>query len=1553
MVTLQNMVQNETKKRRTSIVLRTLLMLTLLPLLLMGGAIVALYIPQIQNYAVEKVCESVKISSGYDIKMRSFHLSFPLKATIKDFEVAKNDTTIAKGEQIETSIRILPLIKGRIEVDYLSVDQTTADTYNIIDGVSINGNIGHLRVTSRSINPSGEKAKINHLHIADSNVDILLKEKEKEDSTSTPFNWLFTLRKGNISNVKVSLNMPADTTTFNVKIDALKINNANIKPGEGSYSADDIIIENSNVAYDIGTLPDSIAPLNHIVLNGIDLSANDIIFETPVICADINNLSFTQPNGVKIVQATTKFAADSNKLDIEKLQLRTANNSRIKLDAAISTGFLYKDKESEIKTDASLLINKKDLRRLLPDTQYKRLQFLPDSLLQAYTRLSGTSANLHIDTLTAEIPGLIHIETSGTLHNINNSKLMRGNATLNGYITDIHRIIEQRIIPDSIEKQTLRIAGSTTIENQQYSAMMRLRTNNGRAIIGGSYNTNTQEYTARARARNINIADILSDVPLHKVTMSLEATGKGFDLFADSTQYNCNLNIDTIFIDSTRLTNIHFTARQKEKDSHIEATSTDSALQMRIKMQSRFDRQEIINHTLLTLQSANLELLQLTQAPLTATMEIDIQAYSNMLDCHSAKVTGNNIRLITSDKTYTPAELQFTGYTSPDTSYTHLHTGDLSVNGTLGCGYSRLLESFEQIKSMYEQGRVSEKTLYYIQDFQRKLPSMTLNINCGRGNIFSNFMRFNRTDFNSFDLTLSIDSINGINGSAGLYQLKREDIQLDTIHFSLRQDDNRLRYFAGIRTRSLNPEQPKLKFYSALYGALQDDSISTNFIFRDNNDNVSARIGINTLLLPEGLDIRFKPKATLFNKPFVFNTDNYLLLRKNMEIRTNIELTDSNESGMRLFSSKDSTVLRDISLELFNVDLQAATRIIPYAPDIAGILNMDLHYKDDDKGISISSDISGTDIVYDGTPIGDETIELTYLPKRNDTHYIHTALLHNEREVLNISGDYNSNNQRQPINGKARLTHFPLSLSSAILKETGIKLDGYIDSELSIKGRLDAAEADGYVNFDSVYADAPTFGTRLHLNDGRVEIKENKLLFDNFDIYAHSSTPFQVKGTIDLKNLTNPQFNLRAHATNYELINAKRTKGAMLYGRMFINLNSSVNGTLNALKLNGSATLLGKSDITYILPETPLAAENELDGLVTFVNFADTTQVDKAEEQELDFGNLQMNITLDIEEGARINADFDENRNSYIELQGGGKLHLTYSNEANINLTGRYTLSNGQLKYTLPIIPLKTFSISDGSYINWTGDIANPTLNITALERITSSVTMDDGNTQAVAFDVGVELSNTLENMGLSFTLSAPENAAVQNQLNTLDKETLNKYAVTMLITGAYIGSEGGLSVSNAISSFLDARINDIAGNAMSSVNISVGITDVENAETGNTYKNYSFSFAKRFWNDRLTIVIGGEVNSGDTHNRNESFINNVSLEWKVSDNSNRYIRLFYDKNYESILEGEIIETGIGYVYKRKLDSLKELFLFRRKDKREELLIRQLNNSTKEPRKKK
>ena len=71
----------------------------------------------------------------------------------------------------------------------------------------------------------------------------------------------------------------------------------------------------------------------------------------------------------------------------------------------------------------------------------------------------------------------------------------------------------------------------------------------------------------------------------------------------------------------------------------------------------------------------------------------------------------------------------------------------------------------------------------------------------------------------------------------------------------------------------------------------------------------------------------------------------------------------------------------------------------------------------------------------------------------------------------------------------------------------------------------------------------------------------------------------------------------------------------------------------------------------------------------------------------------------------------------------GPDLRMLYNSDG-IRLTGRYTLTSGEMKYSLPVIPLKTFTIQDGSYVEFTGDPMNPTLNITATERNPSSAVM-------------------------------------------------------------------------------------------------------------------------------------------------------------------------------------------------------------------------------------
>ena len=66
-----------------------------------------------------------------------------------------------------------------------------------------------------------------------------------------------------------------------------------------------------------------------------------------------------------------------------------------------------------------------------------------------------------------------------------------------------------------------------------------------------------------------------------------------------------------------------------------------------------------------------------------------------------------------------------------------------------------------------------------------------------------------------------------------------------------------------------------------------------------------------------------------------------------------------------------------------------------------------------------------------------------------------------------------------------------------------------------------------------------------------------------------------------------------------------------------------------------------------------------------------------------------------------------------------------------------------------------------------------------------------------------------------------------------------------------------------------------------------------EIGELGGTSTDYNFQFAKRFWNNRFQVVIGGKISTGNNVNESESFIDNISLEYRLDNSGTRYIKIF------------------------------------------------------------
>ena len=115
-------------------------------------------------------------------------------------------------------------------------------------------------------------------------------------------------------------------------------------------------------------------------------------------------------------------------------------------------------------------------------------------------------------------------------------------------------------------------------------------------------------------------------------------------------------------------------------------------------------------------------------------------------------------------------------------------------------------------------------------------------------------------------------------------------------------------------------------------------------------------------------------------------------------------------------------------------------------------------------------------------------------------------------------------------------------------------------------------------------------------------------------------------------------------------------------------------------------------------------------------------------------------------------------------------------------------------------------------------------------------------------------------------------------------------------------------------------------------VNVSVGVGQTVR-EDGSRRTDYSFQFSRKFFSDRLNVIIGGKVSSDNSTTRRESgaYIDNVSLEWRLDNGGTQYIRLFHEKDYSSLIEGELDRNGVGVVLRKKVDKLSELIFWKRR----------------------
>jgi len=1512
------------------------------PILLFVILAASLYLPPVQNWVADKVAAIASEKTGMEISVGTIRLEWPLDLGIDDFLAIQQQDTIADVKHLSVNVRLWPLLKKRVIIDELALHDAKINTDGFISDVRVKGEVGELWLASRGIDLDKETVEVNGARLSDAQLDIALSDTAAEDTTTTDAKWIINADSLSISRTALKLHLPGDTLNVDTYFGRIVARKADIDIGKNIYKMGSLDWTDGTLAYDNRfEAPTEGLDFNHIALDGISLGIDSISYTPEGTSLFIRKTAFQEKSGLKITEVTggVSFDADFKKVCLPMMTLRTPD-SNILTEADIDFNAFDEQNPGKVKLRLLAQLGKQDLLRYAGHLPQKFMEHFPNHPLNIRGSVDGNMQHLELAGFDVTLTTAVKVTFDGTAENITDISRMKADFQVSGKTQDLNfmtALLDPKMsgiyrIPNGVG-----ISGRLTADGTRYGADMTLHEGKGNVRLKGNAQipldakgemvVDKLNYDAAVTINQLNLHHFLPKDSIYTLTADIKAKGHGTDLFSSQSRLTADANVRLLKYGYMNLDSLIASATLQNGRAQATVTGHNEIFNGTMSADMLLNTKKIEGTVSADLTKADLYQMRLVDRQLTIGTNGSLKVNSDMKQTHYVSGRLNDVYVRDERKTYKPGDVGILIKTNPDTTYVRAQSGDFILKLDAMGGYERLLSKAsvlaDSVMAQYEDKVINQPTIKAL------LPVMKVHLESKRENPIANFFRAMGIDFKELSVDLTTSPETGINGTSHIYSLVYDSTRIDTIRLDLNQRKERLSYQAQICN---NKKNPQFVFNALVDGHLHEHGIVAGLRYYDDKGKMGVRLGATVDMEQDGLRLRLMPeRPTVGYKEFNLNKDNFIFIGRDKKIQAKVDLISDDNTGLKLYTeNQDSTMLQDLTLTLHKIDLGELTAVIPYLPRITGKLNGDYHILQDQQGhISVASDMAINKMTYEGSPIGNISTELVYLMKEDDTHAVEARLMLDDEEFGLLKGTY-YNEKEGRIDATFEMTRFPLSLVNGFVPDQIVGLEGYGEGKLTIRGTTKHSDVDGEIYVEDAYLVSEPYGVRMRMDNDPIRIVDSKLLIENYGLYAYNNEPLNMMGEVDFGNLDKIMVNLQMRARNLKLIDARQEAKSIAWGKAYVNFFARLQGPLDQMAMRGRLDVLGSTDLTYMLLDSPLSTDNRMEELVKFTDFSDTTQIVITRPKPT---GLRVDMNINVSNGAHILCNLNADQSNYIDLMGGGDLRMRYDSEG-INLTGRYTLSNGEMKYSLPVIPLKTFTIKDGSYVEFAGDPMNPKLNITATEQVRATVTGQDGKSRSVLFNCGVIITQTLNNMGLEFTINAPEDNEVSGDLTAMSDEERGKLAVGMLTTGMYLANNsGGFNMNSALSSFLQSEINNIAGNALKTLDLSVGVDNATDA-SGSVHTDYSFKFAKRFLDNRLKIQIGGKVSSGanaDMGQKN-SFFDNVTMEYRLNQDATQYVTVFYNQNAYDWLDGYTSEFGAGFTWRRKLSSFWDIFQFWKKE---------------------
>lgn len=1280
-------------------------------------------------------------------------------------------------------------------------------------------------------------------------------------------------------------------------------------------------------------------------------------------------ISGTERCGLQLNAAGT-LDIDSAAIAFRDFSLHTPRGTEATFGGLLGMGDMATDPTVPLQLAIQSAFAPSDVASMFPAAAPMMLA-IPDSRpIELEGGVDGTMGHLDINDLAVRINRCVSLSAHGWIGSFMNPAQIEGDVDLSGNIINVTALKNRLLEPATASQLNIppmALRGHATMHSGVANGHLAAVTGSGEVRMNALWNSRAEDYEVHATADRFPVEAFMPLLELSNVTASVDASGHGYNPFVATTTVEAAAGISGATFRGTRYSNISATAKLQDGHADLHLNSDNPDIDFTLDATGNLDGQtytwsadldgrNVDLHALgFAAEPSNLEIAAKVEATLTPSAN-QYRGTLVLNDLYYRQLTG----------TIALSDVTMRLNASDSLTNVALTNRDLEASFSSPCGIDTLASRFGAAATMATR-QLADFHLFP-DSLHRSLPPFDFVANGGPNNLVNDILSVSGMSLRRLSLDAANDTTLHLNFQA--MRLQTATMTLDSLYLNTFQRDSILYLKAGLANQPGNLDQ---WHRVRLDGNLHRNRLALGVNQQNLEGKTGFDFGLNLIASPDSVFVlHINPlDPTIGYQPWTVNDSNFISLDlPRHRIEANLRMRGGN-SALALYTQNptmpaDTTAATppggDLVVQLTDIHIQDWIAFNPWAPPMKGDISADMRLNRLDNALVGRGTAGISNFTYGRERVADLKADFDVSADRSGTLRANAALLVDGMRTITVRGALNDSTTRNPFDLDFSMIRFPLATVNPFLPVGTARLGGMLNGSMTITGSSEQPIFNGWLDFDSTAVNVAMLGTSYRVSEDSIPVRNNIVALNNFAIHACNDNPLTISGSVDLSDLANVNMDLRLAANGTQLVNSRRLqRGAEVYGKAFVDLNAHLRGDMKFMNVDAALSILPETNVTYVMATTGSELVNRSAGdMVKFVNFTDSLAVARADALEQTGMMMLVDATLNIEDGSIINVDLDTDGQNKVQLESNGQLTFTMTPMNSGRLTGRINIDKGFARYGMPpILSEQTFRFQRGSYVGFGGDIMNPTLNIQATNTVKANVTQTGANSRLVNFDVGLSVTGTLEQMNVAFDLSTTDDIAVANELASMSPDQRANQAMNLMLYHVYTGpgTRASSALGNPLYSFLAGQLNQWASNAIKGVDVSFGIDQYDRTVGGSTSQtmSYSYQVSKSLFNDRFKIVIGGNYSTDANADENfsQNLINDISFEYFLNRTRSMYVRLFRHTGYESILEGEITQTGVGFVYRRKLQRLGDMFLtpamVRRRQEKENQKLENAGDTRTEP----